>query len=63
MNDSCNCETCKYYERGPVHFGFADGTQIYGDGVCHQDDRRIVHNATNHAPCGLWKPDKEDDDD
>ena len=61
MNDSeynkdcCDCRTCKYCEEGPIQWGFADGEQIFGDGMCHEDDRRIVGKATGHKPCHGWK--------
>ena len=54
-NDCCDCRTCRYYEEGPIQWGFADGEQIFGEGMCHADDRRIVGKATGHKPCHSWK--------
>ena len=53
--DCCDCRTCKYYEEGPIQWGFADGEQVFGDGMCHEDDRMIVRKATGHEPCPVWK--------
>ena len=53
--DCCDCRTCRYYEEGPIQWGFADGEQVFGEGMCHEDDRRIVKKATGHKPCHMWK--------
>ena len=53
--DCCNCRTCRYWEEGPIQWGFADGEQVFGEGMCHEDDRRIVGKATGHKPCPGWK--------
>lgn len=53
--DCCDCHTCKYYEEGTIQWGFADGEQVFGEGMCHEDDRRIVGKATGHKPCSQWK--------
>jgi hypothetical protein len=53
--DCCDCRTCKYYEEGPIQWGFADGEQVFGEGMCHEDDRMIVRKATGHKPCPVWK--------
>lgn len=53
--DCCDCRTCKYWEEGPIQWGFADGEQVFGEGMCHEDDRSIVGKATGHDPCPGWK--------
>lgn len=53
--DCCDCRTCKYYEEGPIQWGFADGEQVFGEGMCYEDDRMIVRKATGHEPCPVWK--------
>lgn len=53
--DCCDCRTCRYYEEGPIQWGFADGEQVFGEGMCYEDDRRIVKKATGHEPCPVWK--------
>lgn len=53
--DCRDCRTCKYYEEGPIQWGFADGEQVFGEGMCYEDDRMIVRKATGHEPCPVWK--------
>lgn len=56
--DCCDCRTCKYWEEGPIQWGFADGEQIFGEGMCHANDRRIVGKA-QHEPCSEWKSESD----